>query len=230
MPIQWTHIAPVVWSPDIRIELQEVDCGVLTPGPETGELLEVGLGAINGELCDNTLHFILVNEGTNDHYDHSNGVSTGAKLGNQGMGLGELPSWAMNPSASPPSVLYRSNGSVIMTSRNIANHPHIEEVETLGLELDLPSRSRVSFSVATTAQPPQPSHIRSSTPAHDPRAGPTSTHSSRDHIPDSSRNPPERTGTESDYHPRSRKRRREWRERGKRGRDRRISVSSWWSW
>ena len=49
---------------------QVVGREVLTPRPEAGELLEVGLGTINGEGCDDALHFILVGERTEDNCNH----------------------------------------------------------------------------------------------------------------------------------------------------------------
>jgi len=46
-------------------------------------------------------------------------------------------------------VLCRSDVSALTTRRNTEKHPHVEEIETLGLELDLASRSGVSYGMET---------------------------------------------------------------------------------
>ena len=68
---------------------QVVGREILTPRPEAGELLEVGLGTIDGEGCDDALHFILVGERTEDNCNH-NGVST--KRNTQRIVASESPS------------------------------------------------------------------------------------------------------------------------------------------
>ena len=49
-------------------------------------------------------------------------------------------------------MLCYSNVSAITTSWNTAKHLHIEELETLSLELDLPSRGGVSYGMETEGQ------------------------------------------------------------------------------
>ena len=64
-------------NPEVRIKSQEVDQEVLTPRPEASELLEIGLGTVNGEGCDDPPHFVLVGERTERDYDHNDSVSSG---------------------------------------------------------------------------------------------------------------------------------------------------------
>lgn len=74
---------------------------VRTPRPETGELLQVGLGTINRKGRDDALHFTLVSEWTEDHWN----PNKTRKHGNERAGIERITVLSCEALVRVPEVL-----------------------------------------------------------------------------------------------------------------------------
>lgn len=113
----------------------------LTPRPETGELLEVGLGTIDRKSRDDLLHFILVDERAKDYCNRIKTMSTNVRdvikriTIRSREALVRVPEFLSISAMTRESISPRNNQSVVGCL-------HVEEIQTLGLNLDLTRREQ----------------------------------------------------------------------------------------